>query len=85
MINIIAWILFGALVGWVASMIVGTDEKQGGVMNILVGIAGALIGGFITRSLGGQGVSGFNGISFMVALLGAIVLLMLYRLVSRAK
>jgi len=84
MINIIAWILFGALVGWVASMIVGSDDQQGGLMNVVVGIAGAVIGGFVSRNIAGKDISGFNGTSFLIALLGAVALLLLLRLVKRA-
>lgn len=73
--EIIFWIIFGALVGWVASLIMGTDPDQGIVMNIVVGIVGAVLGGWIARFFGGGGVSGFNFYSFFVALIGAVVLI----------
>lgn len=79
----ITWIIFGALVGWVASMLAGTDSEQGGLTNIIVGIVGALIGGFISTSLGGNGVTGFNVTSFLVSLLGAVLLIMVVRAFSR--
>ena len=80
--GIILWIIFGALAGWIASLIMNTNAEQGAVMNIVVGIAGAVIGGFLMRTLGGSGVSGFNLGSLIVAVLGAIVLLGVYKVVS---
>lgn len=77
--GIILWIIFGALVGWIASMIAGTNEEQGAVGNIIVGILGAFLGGFIVNLFGGSGITGFNLGSFLVALLGAVVLLVIYR------
>lgn len=73
--GIILWVIFGAIAGWLASIIMKTDAQQGAVANILVGIAGALIGGFIFSLFGGGGVSGFNIGSLLVALVGAIVLI----------
>lgn len=81
--NFIAWIIFGALVGWVASMIMKTDEEQGALLNIIVGIVGAFIGGLIMNMLGGDGVTGFNIPSLLVALLGACVLLFLVKTFRR--
>jgi len=77
--GIIAWIILGALAGWIASMIMGTNSEQGGVMNIVVGIIGAFIGGFIMSMLGQSGVSGFNLYSILVAIAGACVALGIYR------
>lgn len=82
--NILVWIIFGALAGWIASMIMGADARMGALANIVVGIVGALIGGFIMNSFGAQGVSGFNLTSLIVATIGAIVLLFLTGLVRRA-
>lgn len=79
--GIIIWIIFGALVGWVASMLMGTDGQQGAVLNIVVGIVGAVIGGFIMSQFGATGVSGFNLYSFVVALLGAMVLIWIVKLI----
>jgi uncharacterized membrane protein YeaQ/YmgE (transglycosylase-associated protein family) len=73
--SIIGWILLGALAGWVASLIMHTDAEQGPGMNIAVGIVGALIGGFLSRLLGGPGVAGLTFTSFVIATLGAIILL----------
>ncbi len=79
MFEILAWIIFGALAGWIASIIMKTDAEQGAVANIIVGIVGAVIGGFIVRTLGGSGVTGFNFGSLLVAILGAVVLLAVVR------
>lgn len=80
--NILVWIIFGGIAGWVASMFVGTDARQGLVANIIVGIVGAFIGGFVFSLLGASGVSGFNLYSFFVAIVGAVILLWLYRMVT---
>lgn len=75
--DLIIWIVFGALVGWVASMVMGTG---GGLLwDIGVGIVGAVIGGFIMNLLGQSGVGGFNLYSFLVAVLGACVLIAIVR------
>jgi uncharacterized membrane protein YeaQ/YmgE (transglycosylase-associated protein family) len=81
--NIIIWVIFGALAGWLASLIMGTDARQGWLTNIIVGIVGAFIGGFIMNALGYSGVNGFDIYSILVAVGGAVVLLWLYRLVAR--
>ncbi|MBX4210756.1 GlsB/YeaQ/YmgE family stress response membrane protein [Candidatus Parcubacteria bacterium] len=73
--NIVLWIIFGALVGWIASLIMRTDAEQGAILNIVVGIVGAVVGGWIMSFFGQGGISGFNIYSFIVALLGAIVLI----------
>ena len=73
--GIILWVIFGALVGWIASLIMKTDAEQGSLLNIIVGIVGAVLGGWIMSIVGKSGVSGFNFYSFLVALLGAVVLL----------
>lgn len=82
--GIILWIIFGALVGWVASLIMKTDAQQGSIANIVVGILGAIIGGWIMSVLGYGDVSGFNIYSFLVALLGAIVLIAIVKAFRRA-
>ena len=79
--GILIWIVFGALVGWVASMVM---ETGGGLIwDVVVGIVGAVIGGFIMSLLGQSGVGGFNLYSFAVALLGACVLIAIVRAVRR--
>jgi uncharacterized membrane protein YeaQ/YmgE (transglycosylase-associated protein family) len=73
--GIIAWIIFGALVGWIASIIMRTNESQGALANIIVGILGAMIGGFLASIFGLGDIDGFNIGSFLIALGGAILLL----------
>jgi uncharacterized membrane protein YeaQ/YmgE (transglycosylase-associated protein family) len=73
--NVLVWILFGALAGWIASMITGRNREMGAILNIVVGIFGALIGGYIARALGGSGVTGFNLSSLIVAILGSVLLI----------
>ena len=77
--GILIWIIFGALVGWVASMIM--NGEGGLVWDIIVGIVGAVIGGFIVSMIGKSGVSGFNLYSFIVALLGACILVAIVKAV----
>ncbi len=79
--GIILYIIFGAIVGWIASMIMGRNGQQGAVGNIVVGILGAILGGFIMSAFGSNGVTGFNLSSFFVALMGAVVLLFVYNAV----
>lgn len=83
--GIILWIVFGALVGWVASLIMKTDAQQGAFLNIVVGIIGAVIGGWIMSSVGQTGTTGFNLYSFAVALLGAIVLIAIVKAVRGSR
>lgn len=74
--GIIAWVVFGALAGWIASMIMGTNDRQGCLGNIVVGVVGAFIGGFLVELLGGGDMTfAFNVRSFVVAVIGAVVLL----------
>lgn len=80
--GIIAWIVFGALAGWIASMIMGTDARQGAFANIVVGIVGAFLGGMIMGLFGKTGVTGFNLYSAIVAIIGACVALGIYRALS---
>ncbi len=79
--GIILWIVFGALVGWVASMVM---ESSGGlVWDIVVGIVGAVIGGFIMSLFGDNGTNGFTLYSFVVALVGACIFIAILRAVRR--
>lgn len=81
--NIILWLVFGALVGWIASIIMKTDAEQGAVANIVIGIVGAFIGGFISRLIGGPGASNsFSIVSIMIAIMGSVILIFLIRTLS---
>lgn len=81
--GIIAWIILGGLAGWIASMFAKTNESMGIFANIVVGIIGALIGGFVFGLFGGSGVNGFNLYSLLVAIIGAFILLSIIKLFRR--
>jgi len=81
--GILAWIIFGALAGWISSLIMKTDAEQGALMNVVVGIIGAFIGGLVMSLFGSEGVTGFNIRSFIVAIIGACVALAIYRTITR--
>jgi uncharacterized membrane protein YeaQ/YmgE (transglycosylase-associated protein family) len=71
--GILLWIVFGAFVGWVASLIM---KSEGGLLtDIGVGIVGSMLGGFLMNALGQGGVDGFTLYSFVVALIGAVLLI----------
>jgi uncharacterized membrane protein YeaQ/YmgE (transglycosylase-associated protein family) len=74
-VNIIVWILFGALVGWIASLIMSTNAEQGMVKNILIGIGGALVGGWLARLFGLGSVDGFDAVSLLIAIAGAVMII----------
>lgn len=81
--GIISWIILGGLAGWVASMIMHRNDQMGCITNILVGIVGGVVGGLVMNAFGASGVTGFNLRSFLVALVGAVVLLFVVNLFSR--
>ncbi|MDI9245141.1 GlsB/YeaQ/YmgE family stress response membrane protein [Marinobacter sp. CHS3-4] len=83
--GIIIWLVMGGLVGWVASLIMGTDGQQGIILNIVVGIVGALIGGWLIGPLLGAGSinEGITVMSFVVSLIGAVILLGILSLFQR--
>ncbi len=73
--GIISWIIVGAISGWIASKITGNDAKMGAFANIVSGIVGAFIGGFVLNFFGIDGITGFNLWSIIVSTLGAVILL----------
>ncbi len=79
--EIVYWIIFGALAGWVASIFMKTDASQGTLYDIILGIVGAVVGGFFMNNIGKPGITGFNLYSFLVAVIGAIVVIFVGRLV----
>lgn len=81
--GIILWIVFGGIVGWIASLIMKTDAQQGLLLNVVIGIVGAVLGGWFMSMIGESGVGGFNVYSFLVALLGACVLIAIVQAVRR--
>lgn len=81
--GILLWVIFGGLVGWVASLIMKTDGQQGIFLNVVIGIIGAVLGGWLMSMFGKSGVGGFNLYSFVVALLGAVVLIVIIKAIRR--
>ncbi|MBA2519294.1 MAG: GlsB/YeaQ/YmgE family stress response membrane protein [Chloroflexia bacterium] len=83
-LGFLSWIVFGALAGWVASMIAGRNDQQGCITNIIVGIIGAFLGGFIFNLITGNAVIvGWSIGSFVIAVIGALVLLAILRAIGR--
>lgn len=83
--NFIAWIILGGIAGWIASKIAKTDKSQGILLNIIVGIIGAGVGGFLMNMIGGEGVTGFNLYSLLVAVAGAVIALSVFKAVTGRK
>ena len=82
----ISWIVIGGLIGWIASKIMNTDAQQGIVLNVVVGIVGAVIGGWLITPLIGVGTinqDAFSVPAMLVSLLGAALLLAIVNLVRR--
>lgn len=84
LLSIVLWILFGALAGWIASIIMKTDASMGAFANIVVGIIGAFLGGFVVQTVLGTSVGGFNIVSLLVAILGAVILLAIVKAFTRS-
>ena len=80
MFGLLGWIIFGAIVGAIAKLLMPGRDPGGMIVTILLGIAGAMMGGFIGRALGWYGPN--DGAGFFMSLLGAILLLWIYRLVA---
>lgn len=83
MANFIAWLIFGALAGWIASILTGKNRKMDAVANIVVGILGAFIGAGIISTLGMAVPVGFSLLGFLVAVGGAVVMIMAMSLIRR--
>ena len=85
--GIIIWLIIGGIIGWLASMVMKTDGQQGILLNIVVGIVGAFIGGWLIGPLVGAGSinDGFSVMSFIVSLIGAIILLAIVNLFRRGR
>lgn len=81
--GIIAWVLFGLVVGIIAKLLMPGRDPGGFIVTILLGIAGALLGGFIGRAMGFYGES--EGAGWIVSILGAILLLAIYRMMARRR
>jgi uncharacterized membrane protein YeaQ/YmgE (transglycosylase-associated protein family) len=88
MVNLIVWLIVGGIIGWVASMIMRTDGQQGMILNVVVGIIGAALGGWLISPL--LGMPSINEGSFsigalLVSLIGAVILLAIVNLFRRGK
>jgi uncharacterized membrane protein YeaQ/YmgE (transglycosylase-associated protein family) len=81
--GIITWIIVGLIAGALAKLVMPGDDPGGIIVTIVIGVAGAFMGGLVVGLLGGTGVTGFNIWSILVATLGAIILLGVYRLIAR--
>lgn len=81
--GILSWILFGLVVGVIAKLLMPGRDPGGFIVTILLGIAGALVGGFVGRAMGFYGES--QGAGWLMSILGAIVLLALYRMMARRR
>lgn len=82
--NIIVWLVVGGLIGWVASIFIGTDGRQGLLLNVIVGIVGAVVGGWLLSGVFGSGSineGDFSVSGLLVSFLGAVILLFVVKLV----
>jgi len=85
-VNLIIWLIVGGVIGWIASLIMKTDAQQGLALNVVVGIVGALIGGWLLSPLVGAGTlnqGDFSLAGLLVSLVGAIILLFVVNLIRR--
>ena len=83
--GILSWIVVGFIAGLLAKLVLPGEDPGGLIVTTLVGMAGALVGGFLLGVLGGAGATGFNVWSILVATLGAVVLLAVYRLFAGSR
>ncbi len=86
MCSLLAWIVVGAVAGWLASIVIGTNKRQGLIADIVVGVVGAFIGGWVLDLLGitaGGTITGFNLASLFTAFVGAVILLAVLQIVRR--
>ncbi len=83
MVSLLMWVVFGGLVGWIASIIMRTNKQMGILANVLAGVAGAFIGGFIMRQFDQAGFTGFSLRNFFVALLGSVLLIAVLKIVIK--
>jgi uncharacterized membrane protein YeaQ/YmgE (transglycosylase-associated protein family) len=84
--NFIVWLIVGGLIGWVASIIMKTDAQQGMILNIVVGIVGAFLGGWLISPLIGVGTinqDNFSIPAMLVSLVGAVILLAIVKMIRR--
>ena len=82
--SLIAWLVVGLVAGWIASMIVNR-RGEGLIMDIVLGVVGAFVGGFLFHMFGHTGVNGINLYSIFVAVVGAAVVLVIYHAIARPR
>ena len=82
--SILAWLVVGLIAGFLASKVIN-KTGEGLVMDIVLGVVGAVVGGFIFNMLGASGATGINLYSIFVAFIGAVVVLMIYHMVVRRR
>lgn len=75
--GLLSWIIVGGIAGWLASMVMGTNRDQGCLIDIVIGVVGGLIGGFVLSLLGTGELTGINIASILTAFIGAVILLFL--------
>ena len=81
MMGILLWIVLGGLAGWIASMVMKSNANQGVIGDVVLGIVGAIAGGFLMSLFNQPGVTGFNLYSLVVAVIGAIVVIYVGRMI----
>jgi uncharacterized membrane protein YeaQ/YmgE (transglycosylase-associated protein family) len=84
-VGILSWVLFGLIAGAVAKLILPGKDPGGVIVTILIGVVGGFLGGWLSSLFGGSGITGFNVFSFIWAVVGALILLLLYRLIVRRR
>ena len=88
MINLIIWLLIGGIIGWLASMVMKIDAQQGIILNVVVGVVGSMLGGWLLAPLFGTGTinqDNFSPLALFVSFLGAVILLAIVNLVFRRR
>jgi uncharacterized membrane protein YeaQ/YmgE (transglycosylase-associated protein family) len=83
--SIIGWIVLGGVAGWLASIIMKRNSQMGLIANVIAGIVGAAVGGWVFSLFGGTGVTGFNLPSLVVAFVGAVIVLAVVNLIFRRR
>ncbi len=81
--SLLGWIILGGLAGWIASMLTG--ENEGCLMSVVLGVVGAVIGGFVFSFFGKTGVTGLNLWSLIVSVVGAVILISIVKAVKRGR
>ena len=83
--SIIGWIVLGSVAGWLASILMKRNSQMGLIANVIAGIVGAAVGGWVFSFFGGAGVTGFNLTSLVVAFVGAVIVLAVVNLLFRKR